>query len=345
MSLLVPDYSSSSDEEAAPRAAGPAEVSHKEPQPPAASVAAAIAACVPPPKQSSEQPKKKQKKKKRAAKPKKTALFLPPEIQRLLEAGGTLSDSDGDADGAADDLLAKHKRAAAKRPRPETIPSSSSSSSSSSALTFLPAPKRQLAEPATLPVAAPSDTPSAAPAESTANAPAPEQAYDAQQYAEYYQQYYSYYGYADQHQALDTTSAAAAATSAAASGDEYAEQTLSAGRRARHRDRELERLLQQGQFDAVRDKIVEVQGPAPDAWQAPVEQLARGDPNDIKVRASFWSSSAGGTVSSMKPSRLQRQKHQLNQLAFDAKARELELLDRKGAALKTKRETHAKYGW
>ncbi|GLD96179.1 hypothetical protein PINS_up004857 [Pythium insidiosum] len=344
MSLLVPDYSSSSDDEAAPRAPAPSTAAVKaaapSSPPTAASVDAISALALPEPtkKPTTEQLKKK-KKKKTTAKAKKTALFLPPEIQRLLEGGGTLSDSDGDdADGAADHLLAKHKRAVAKRPRPEPR----DASDLGSALTFLPAPKRQLSEPAPShstvvqqETAGASASASAAP-EATAELDPQAQQLQEQQYAEYYQQYYNnyYYAYHQQQQQQQQQQA-----------EPSEEQTQSDRRRARHRDRELERLLQQGQFDAVKDKIVEVQGPAPDAWQAPVDQLERGDPNDVKVRASFWSSSAGGTVSSMKPSRLQRQKHQLNQLAFDAKMREFELLDRKGAALKTKRETHAKYGW
>jgi proline-rich protein PRCC len=48
----------------------------------------------------------------------------------------------------------------------------------------------------------------------------------------------------------------------------------------------------------------------------------------------------------MRPNRLQRQRHQLNQLAFDAKARELEFVEKKRCAgIKTNAETHAKYGW
>ena len=85
-----------------------------------------------------------------------------------------------------------------------------------------------------------------------------------------------------------------------------------------------------------------MQGPAPNAWEAPLDQPKE---RDVKVHASFWNASAGAAVATVKPSRLQRAKHQLNQLAFDAKAREYDLLDRKGAALKTKAETHAKYGW
>ncbi|RHY68148.1 hypothetical protein DYB30_001628 [Aphanomyces astaci] len=43
--------------------------------------------------------------------------------------------------------------------------------------------------------------------------------------------------------------------------------------------------------------------------------------------------------------RLQRQRHQLNQLTFDAKLREFDLMDSKSQMVKSKKETQAKYGW
>lgn len=45
------------------------------------------------------------------------------------------------------------------------------------------------------------------------------------------------------------------------------------------------------------------------------------------------------------PSRLQRKRHQINQLAFDATAKEFDLMENRGRANKSKAETHAKYGW
>ncbi|RLN65455.1 hypothetical protein BBJ29_001152 [Phytophthora kernoviae] len=121
--------------------------------------------------------------------------------------------------------------------------------------------------------------------------------------------------------------------------------------RRRTRERDIERALQQGHFESVTEQIAEVQGPSPNAWQPPIDELTRSNnasgssEQDVKVKASFWNAQAGTKVSSVKPSRLQRQKHQLNQLAFDAKLRDFELLDKRSASLKTKRETYAKYGW
>ncbi|OWY97302.1 hypothetical protein PHMEG_00032208, partial [Phytophthora megakarya] len=121
-------------------------------------------------------------------------------------------------------------------------------------------------------------------------------------------------------------------------------------KRRRTREQDIERALQQGHFETMAGHITEVQGPAANDWQAPVDLVtgvgAKGSSDqEVKVQASFWNAQAGTTVSTMKPSRLQRQKHQLNQLAFDAKARDFELLDKRSTALKTKRETYAKYGW
>jgi hypothetical protein len=46
-----------------------------------------------------------------------------------------------------------------------------------------------------------------------------------------------------------------------------------------------------------------------------------------------------------KPTKGQRRKHQISQLAFDVQATEADFLDRKGARVQTKSQTQAKYGW
>ena len=45
------------------------------------------------------------------------------------------------------------------------------------------------------------------------------------------------------------------------------------------------------------------------------------------------------------PTREHRRRHQITQLAFDARVQELEYLEEKGNAIKTKREVNARYGW
>ncbi|KAG1699211.1 hypothetical protein DVH05_014127 [Phytophthora capsici] len=323
MSLLVPDYASSSEDEATSCLPTPV------PVPTRTSTAAPTTkpSSLPLPNAPNGTKKKKLKKKKKT----KTTLYLPPEIQRLLETGtssGALSD-DSDDDN---ELLAKHKRAkktASKRPRP-------AESDKDSVLSFLPAPKHALPAPDNT-----GDT--VLPAEEMQNQKqtAEDQPVDEAANTAAWQQYYQ------QQQQYQATYAA--------SQDYYVaqgEEDVPGGssKRRRTRERDIERALQQGHFETVADQITEVQGPAPNSWQPPVDPLtgsstAGSNAQEVKVSASFWNSRTGTTVSSVKPSRLQRQKHQLNQLAFDAKARDFELMDKRSASLKTKRETYAKYGW
>jgi len=45
------------------------------------------------------------------------------------------------------------------------------------------------------------------------------------------------------------------------------------------------------------------------------------------------------------PSTMSRRKHQIGSLYYDSKMREIELLENRAKSMKTKSETHAKYGW
>ena len=112
--------------------------------------------------------------------------------------------------------------------------------------------------------------------------------------------------------------------------------------------RALERALQQGQFDALPDNMPEVKGMAPDDWVPDESDEARRKlEKDLRMSTQFCDGQNAGSMSGTRlmPSRLQRQRHQLNQLTYDARLREFELLEKKGQGLKTKRETQAKYGW
>jgi hypothetical protein len=120
---------------------------------------------------------------------------------------------------------------------------------------------------------------------------------------------------------------------------------------SRHRVRGLERMLQQGKFDDVpRDVshvITDIKASVPSDWQPPIDSLGFAHEREAMALATMSGTETenGYVVASQRPTRLQRQRHQLNQLTFDAKIREYELMDRKGAAMKSKRETQAKYGW
>lgn len=347
MSLLVPDYSSSSeDDEQPPQPSAPAP-SSTQPAPPSSSTSIASLE-LPPPTTA------KATKRRRVAKKPKTALFLHPDIQRLLEAGSSrgLGNSDSDsgddaAGGGGESLLSKQKKAvAAKRPRIQPR-SDGDSAEASSGLSFLPPPKHAIEEKKSKRTSTVSAAAGAVGDEAAATAP---QEYSEQTTATYddtvrtaqYQQYYEQqYQYEQQQQHWQQEQQYP-------SFHQGEDETFGSSKRARNRDRDLERALQQGHFQSVASKIIEVQGPAPNAWAPPVDSLSSGgdkDSGDVKVQASFWNSQAGAKVASAKPNRMQRQKHQLNQLAFDAKLREHELMDKKGVSLKTKAETHAKYGW
>lgn len=322
MSLLVPDYSSSSEDEE-PQQSVPDAVPAPVQQTPVLNTPASLLSNV-------------SSNKKRKLKKPKTTLFLPPQIQRLLESGTTMDDED---DSDEDGLLAKQRKAlAVKRAR------TNAAVRSSAGLSFLPPPKNEVAEPpANAANVSFTKTPidgfetSAEPVGPTQPREALEAAYYPQQ-AQFDASAMAQYPQPQQQQQdadfdYDAYYAQDAASFAGGSS-----------KKARNRDRELERALQQGNFHSVADKIVEVHGPSPHAWQAPESQRSAQE-GDMKVRASFWSTEKGTTVTTIKPSRLQRQRHQLNQLAFDAKAREFELLEKKSSSLKTKAETHAKYGW
>ena len=45
------------------------------------------------------------------------------------------------------------------------------------------------------------------------------------------------------------------------------------------------------------------------------------------------------------PSTMSRRRHQIGQLYYDAKMREIDLLENRAKSMKTKHETQAKYGW
>ncbi|KAF4321908.1 hypothetical protein BBO99_00000444 [Phytophthora kernoviae] len=234
------------------------------------------------------------------------------------------------------ELMAKHKRAkkaASKRPRPST-------EEKDSVLSFLPPPKHEL------PTTVSEETVVSEEKVETQQVQAPvAEAAAVQQNEENAAAWQQYY----QQQQLYQANYAAGPDFYVGQGEEDVPGGSSKRRRTRERD--IERALQQGHFESVTEQIAEVQGPSPNAWQPPIDELTRSNnaggssEQDVKVKASFWNAQAGTKVSSVKPSRLQRQKHQLNQLAFDAKLRDFELLDKRSASLKTKRETYAKYGW
>ncbi|EQC42671.1 hypothetical protein SDRG_00398 [Saprolegnia diclina VS20] len=244
------------------------------------------------------------------AKKKRTVLFLPPEMQKLLESGRALNSDDSDDDDHHTGPAKKKAKAAPRsvaREAPDTT----------GLLGFLPAPKVALPSPPSPKV----------------KKPLPPVQHDA-------------------------SSASAVGQAAAAShlyvptldddGDDGDDAEHVQSKRVRNKERQLERMLQQGKFDAVAGQVVDVQAAAPGAWKPPIDgSTVFASDREAQVLAEMAGTETenGYVVASYRPSRLQRQRHQLNQLTFDAKLREFDLQDKKGLALKSKRETQAKYGW
>lgn len=71
-----------------------------------------------------------------------------------------------------------------------------------------------------------------------------------------------------------------------------------------------------------------------------------GSKKKIEVRAKFWNSKEGVmSTQDTKPTRLQKSKHQINQIAYAALENERELDRRRARGLLSKKETWGKYGW
>ena len=109
----------------------------------------------------------------------------------------------------------------------------------------------------------------------------------------------------------------------------------------RRRDRDVQNELLRGNVDAVECAagFVEVQNPSEWDNRKYAEQLKR----ETELNSMFSQSAGSGMMS--QPTKVQSKRHQINSLAFNAAQMELELLDAKGARLKTKSETQSKYGW
>lgn len=79
------------------------------------------------------------------------------------------------------------------------------------------------------------------------------------------------------------------------------------------------------------------------------EQLAKFEENfiqpDVQVTSQFWNARTGKFQTNLKPTKLHKRKHQINQLAHEAAAREFELAKKRAHGYKTRRETQLKYGW
>eukprot|EP01041_Mallomonas_annulata_P003733 gene3733-7416_t len=115
------------------------------------------------------------------------------------------------------------------------------------------------------------------------------------------------------------------------------------GKTSRKRDRDIEQELLQGNISAVEEALPCVQLQANvEPWNPYLygEQQKR----EAQLTSAFNFGQNGKDQMISQPTKLQNKRHQINSLAFNAAQIELELLDAKGARMKTKSETQAKYG-
>ncbi|KAJ8600454.1 hypothetical protein CTAYLR_001442 [Chrysophaeum taylorii] len=115
--------------------------------------------------------------------------------------------------------------------------------------------------------------------------------------------------------------------------------------RRQQKRRALETALMEGDVSALDgEEVVEVRGRAD--TRTP-EQLAATSEftGEVRVAASFYNPKTGTNIQTLRPSKLQRRRHQINSLAVSAAERELELLEKKNVSTRTKHQTQSRYGW
>lgn len=118
------------------------------------------------------------------------------------------------------------------------------------------------------------------------------------------------------------------------------------GKARRARDRDLERHLEAGNFDALgKGEASVLLQPDTSAWNPHRNGAADTKQSEVKIASLSYDPRTGESTTSFNPSKVQKRKHQINSLAVSAAQRELELMEKKGNSLKTKAQTQAKYGW
>lgn len=79
-------------------------------------------------------------------------------------------------------------------------------------------------------------------------------------------------------------------------------------------------------------------------WMPSEDAQQRGK-RKASLEASTWNHAAGKVTVSGLPNKMQKRKHQLHSLAFQAQERELELAEMRSRGQKTKAQTYGRYGW
>mmetsp|Transcript_54042 Transcript_54042/g.123161 ORF Transcript_54042/g.123161 Transcript_54042/m.123161 type:complete len:418 (+) Transcript_54042:32-1285(+) len=122
-------------------------------------------------------------------------------------------------------------------------------------------------------------------------------------------------------------------------------QEQATGKLKKMRERDLERSLAHGNFDALGQGQAQILYQPDTANWNPHRNGAQIKTKEVKIAHVQYDVSTGETSTVYKPTKVQKRKHQINSLAHAAVERELELMEAKGNALKTKAQTQAKYGW
>ena len=105
----------------------------------------------------------------------------------------------------------------------------------------------------------------------------------------------------------------------------------------------MQQELLSGNIDAIQQaSVLELQANI-EPWNPDLygEQQKR----EALLSSAFNFGQKGGDSMIQQPTKVQNRRHQINSLAFNAAQIEMELLDAKGARMRTKSETQAKYGW
>ena len=111
---------------------------------------------------------------------------------------------------------------------------------------------------------------------------------------------------------------------------------------SRKREREIQQQLLNGNVSVVeKSKLIDVVSSR--GWDS--SKYNHQQEREAEIQSMFSFGQNAGEKMIAQPSKNQHRKHQINSLAMQAAQVEMEMLDAKGARIRAKSETQAKYGW
>ncbi len=114
--------------------------------------------------------------------------------------------------------------------------------------------------------------------------------------------------------------------------------------RAAEQDQDDGAAAEQGHMLVISGRDVRGDWDAHAAAAAATDALAAAQ-NTPAIRARVWSTSEGQAITTAEPSRLHKQKHQIQALAIAAQASAAQINESRAAGYRTKAQTWGKYGW